>query len=218
MANSLLLAAFSTLLFAFVPQNMPEPRAAISVPPDRANASYAIYSKLLPFGETVGDNWPHKLWLVAETTTPLGRADGACKGWLNANRTVTFPPDRRQDFHEIIADFDLHCQDRLLLKHDGWNLPVPVVILNKSEQDEYGRTWGGRRKGEPGAAEIARKYEGASGIYSFSQVFFNLNHTVALVESSNYCGGMCGDGQWQAFALQAGEWKRMPWPSAYVIV
>jgi hypothetical protein len=218
MPNHLLRATFVALLFASGPQNRPEPQAAISMPLDRVNDSYAIYSQLMPVGETASKNLPHKLWLVADTTVQMDPGDRTCKGWLNANPTVTFPKDHMQDFKEIMADFDLHCQDRVLLKHDDWNVPIPVLLLSESEQNEYRRTWGGKRKDNPAAADVAKKYEGAPGIFSFSEVFFNAHHTIAVVYASQYCGGMCGDGQWHAFALETGEWKRLPWGSTYMIV
>jgi hypothetical protein len=39
-------------------------RHAISVPADRAAASYQIYSDLIPLGETAGAGWPHELWPI----------------------------------------------------------------------------------------------------------------------------------------------------------
>lgn len=39
---------------------------------------------------------------------------------------------------------------------------------------------------------------------------FNLQ-TVALVYATQWCGMLCGQGLWLAFALENGEWKPLNW-------
>jgi hypothetical protein len=46
-----------------------------------------------------------------------------------------------------------------------------------------------------------------------SKVWFNLSHTVALVDATLRCGSLCGQESWDASALKKGNWKRCHWYS-----
>src|ERR1700730_12001501 len=102
----------------------------IPMPADRASDSYRIYSGLLPSGETESkgrQHQAHELWLVEDTTItavppeePCWRPPerGASAGFDTTSNphSALFPPkDRKQDFDEILRDFDYHCHERLAL-------------------------------------------------------------------------------------------------------
>lgn len=56
------------------------------------------------------------------------------------------------------------------------------------------------------------EFKSAAGMHSFTVVYFNRSHTVAMTEIGMYCGGLCGNwvvlartnGQWQIFAVGKG--------------
>jgi hypothetical protein len=191
----------------------------IAMPADRQADSYRIYSSLIPLGETAGKDWPHDLWLVQDATITTVPSDQQCSPPPGANElllgmnphfAVHAPDNQLQDYLEIMRDFDAHCHDRLRLDADGWNLKAPVHLLTPQEQEEFRKT----RSPEFKDSAAAAKFKGAPAIYGFSEVYFNAPHTVALVYATHWCGGLCGQGFWVAFALQDGEWKELRWNSA----
>jgi hypothetical protein len=184
-------------------------------------ASYGIYSSLLPLGETGGKDWPHKLWLVENKTVTVVPQDQPCvpqpvstaappfNDSMNPHIAVHPPDQWRQDFNEILADFDAHCHERLDLDPNPnlWELSAPLRLLTPEEQKEFQST----RFGQPLNQAAAEKYKGAPALYGFSRVYFNASHTVGLVYATHWCGGLCGQGLWIAVALEGGHWKRLPW-------
>jgi hypothetical protein len=203
-------------------QSPAAPPSAVPMPVDRAVDSYLIYSGLLPLGETAGDGWPHQLWLVEDTTITVVQPDKPCQpqpgsgdsaaapdSSMNPHNAVHPSPDRRQDYIEILDDFDLHCHERLTLDPTAWKLPVPVRLLTPAEQHEFQSTRFSTAKDSTAAA----KYNGAPALYGFSQVYFNARHTVAIVYATHWCGSLCGEGFWIALALENGQWKSLNWSS-----
>jgi hypothetical protein len=184
---------------------------AIFMPADRIADSYKIYSSLLPLGETAGPGWPHDVLLVQDKTITVVPLDQKCddplSATMNPHQAVHPTDDRRQDFAEILQDFDHHCHDRLILDPNSWKVAIPVRLLNAQEQKEFQST---RMNSNPSTA-AAQKFKGAPALYAFSQVYFNAHHTVALVYATHWCGGLCGQGFWIAFALENGKWKPLRW-------
>jgi hypothetical protein len=199
-------------------QTSPLAESTIPMPADRADDSYRIYSGLLPLGETAGNNWPHDLWLVQDATISAVPADQPCSPPPNAGHSalgmnphldVHPPQDQLQDYLEILRDFDLHCHDSIKLDPDKWNVKAPLHLLSPVEQKEFeSRRFGGAKDTPPVA-----KFKGAAALYGFSEVYFNVPHTVALVYATHWCGGLCGEGYWLAFAHRDGEWKVLNWPA-----
>lgn len=185
---------------------------AIAMPADRAADSYAIYSSLIPLGETAGKDWPHDYWLVQDATVTVVPADQPCRPEpnkqdqfdMNPNVGVHPTKDREKDFEEILDDFDAHCHDRVALSATAWQTRAPVRLLTPVEQQEF-------RGSRETKSEAAEKYKGAPALYAFSEVYFNLHHKVALVYATHWCGGLCGQGFWVALALEDGQWKRLKW-------
>ena len=189
---------------------------------DRAADSYLIYASLLPFGEAANPDWPHGMWLIQDATVPVVPLDEPCKpktsarprhhGSMNPHVAVHPPPSRVQDFNEILADFDVHCHDRVSLSATAWQTTVPVHLLTSDERTEFEDS-----RSEKADESAKAKYRGASGLYGFSEVYFNDRHTVALVYATHWCGGLCGEGFWFAFVLDDGRWKQQQWATTHWI-
>ena len=183
--------------------------------PDRAADSYAIYSKLLPFDEP--GRHP-KEFLVEDATMDVVQADQPCRTEpqsglaarfdMSMNPHIAVHPTEgsKQDFEEILEDFDARCHDRVLLGSDGWKASAPVRLLTPAEQKEF-------ESSRTGGSDPDGKYKGATTLYSFSEVYFNKQRTVALVYASDWCGLLCAQGSWVAFGLENGEWKQLRWSS-----
>ena len=196
---------------------------ALPIPTDRLVDSYSIYSSLIPLGETAGNNWPHDLWLVRDTTLTVVPPDQPCLpppesgqaassniSMNNPHVAVHAPADQQQDYQELLQDFDRHCHERMMLDSKDWKLSAPIRLLMPSEQKEFQAS----HFGASADPAIAAKYKGAPALYGFSQVYFNEHHTVALVYATQWCGGRCGQGFWLAFALQNGHWEPLHWNSS----
>ena len=200
-------------------QNRPNDKlpSPIPMPGDRVEASYAIYSTMIPLGETANEGWPHAQWLIRDTTVTVVAPEDPCDpsktsasrdAFLNPHLGIQADPQHLNDFNEILQDFDAHCHDRISLDPDAWHLSSPVRLLNREEQDEYQSFKFGRKK-----ALLKPEFKGAPALYGFGMVYFNKSHTVALVYATHYCGSLCGEGFWSAFALEDGKWKKLPWGS-----
>jgi hypothetical protein len=200
------------------------PLPAIPMPQDRAADSYGIYTVLLPVGQLANAGWSRQMWLLSDTTLPLVAPDESClpqgdDGLAGSNmnpHTSIFPPaEGQQDYNEMLSDFDNRCHERIRLTPESFNLVVPLRLLNQNEQDEFVATRFDPAAGEYGDM-LAARYHGAPGISSFSQVFFNAHHTVAMVYASGWCGGVCAQSYWQVLGLENGQWKKLHWNAIYV--
>jgi hypothetical protein len=190
--------------------------ASQPISPDRAEDSYAIYSQLLPLGETA--SWPASYYDVRDTTITAVQSDSPCsipsgtapidrvRGGMNPHVAVSPAERDRQDYEEILADFDTHCHERLTLSADFWKAKLPVQLLNEEEQSEF-------MDSRHSNSVTAEKYKGSAALYAFSQVYFNAHHTTAMVYATHWCGGLCGEGFWIAFARENGLWKQIHWRS-----
>ena len=147
---------------------------------------------------------PKSPCLIQRATTPIERARSE---GMNPHTAVSPPDKDKQDYEEILTDFDSHCHERLSLSSDSWKAKLPVHLLNQVEQDEF-------RASRNSRSATADTYKGSPALYAFSQVFFNAHHTVAMVYATHWCGGLCGQGFWIAFARQNGTWKQLQWGSS----
>jgi hypothetical protein len=48
-------------------------------------------------------------------------------------------------------------------------------------------------------------------MHSFTAVYFNRAHTLAMTEIGMYCGGLCGNWRWVVLERANGEWHILPW-------
>ena len=223
------LAASLVLIMSLAPsptlgQNSAEketPSPPIPMPKDRAADSYDLYSRLMPVGELGNPGWPHDLYLMADTTTSPVSYDEPCfvkmdpdKGppgeanWENPHIAISAPKEREHDFAEVLEDFDKHCHERIRLTPELMKTKVPLRMLTENEAKEFYST-----RSDPKAPEsLKEKYKGAPGLSSFSQVFFNKNHTLALVYAQGWCGNLCAQMFWGVFErMPDGTWKSQPW-------
>jgi hypothetical protein len=54
-------------------------------------------------------------------------------------------------------------------------------------------------------------FSDGAGLHRFTEVFFNQNRTLALVEEGMWCGGLCGNWTWVALERKEGRWQMLPW-------
>ena len=217
--------AISLLAFASFAQQPAASPKPIPMPSDRAADSYRIYSMLLPITESVltqiiyfdNNRRPSELLLLADTTITVVQPNGPCKnpfGRINPYVALYPTPEQAQDYAEMLDDFDHHCHDRIVLTAESLKLAVPVHVLNQAEQEEFRKTRLRLKPGDQTDPAAVAKYKGAFGLSSFTEVYFNSHHTVAMVYGWGWCGDPCSQGFWTVFGLQNGEWKQLKWRSS----
>ena len=210
----------------FSPQTLAQggamaPLPAVPMPQDRAGDSYSIYQELMPVGELGSKGWPRDLWLLSDTTVSIVPPNVGCLpddygrsgGNMNPHTAVVPPSDAVQDFNEMLEDFDRTCHERVHLTPESFTMVVPLRLLTPSEQDEFVTTRYDPNAGPQGDL-LTAKYKGAPGLSSFSQVYFNAHHTVAMVYATGWCGGVCQQSYWQVLGVENGQWKRLGWKTA----
>ena len=195
---------------------------AVPMPQDRAADSYRIYSVLMPVGALGNPGWPRQLWLLADTTLSLVPTDQPCLTHetgdidMNPHVAIDAPVDRKQEFAEMLEDFDLRCHERIQLTTESFNLVVPLKLISQTEQDEFVRKRFDPNAGDDGDVLTAR-YKGAPGLSRFTEVYFNAHHTLAMVYANAWCGGLCVQSYWQVLELKDGSWQKLPWRSTVVM-
>lgn len=166
-------------------------------------------------------NAPRSQWLVEDTTkaVPL---DNPCASGLNMNphQSINPPQERQRDFAEVLADYDAHCHDRYQLDGSNLRLKLPVRLLDEDARERYVSGVSGYM---PPGNDIMRapptpdQFKGSAGMHSFTAVFFNRAHTLAMTEIGMYCGGLCGMWRWVVLERKNGEWQVLPWVVSFTV-
>lgn len=195
------------------------------MPMDRAEASYTIYSQLLPGNQIEWGNAPRTQWLIEDATKAVALdspcASGAMMvGPMNPHQSVKAPEERQAEFEEVLADFDAHCHDVYRLEASKFRLEMPVRMMDEEARRRYVE---GVVHYMPPANDIMRapatpnEFKGAAGMHSFTAVYFNRAHTLAMTEIGMYCGGLCGMWRWVVLENKNGQWQVLPWVYGYTI-
>jgi hypothetical protein len=203
LSGLLLIAAVAVAAAAIAQQPATAPKP-ISMPSDRAADSYAIYSLLLPSNAIEGSDAPRTFWLI-EDTTLAGCGDP--KGAIQA------PKGREADLQALVDDCNRHRGEAIALSADGFHTALPVRLADETARKRF------RSSVQFGGADAAAKaeFDGSAGMHMFSQVYFNPNHSLAMVCFGIYCGELCGQSTWVVLERKDGKWVRLPWAIMSVI-
>jgi hypothetical protein len=187
----------------------------LPMPQDRMADSYHIYSQLLPADEIEWGKVPRSFWLM-EDTTKAEPPDSPCTtgGMMNPHIAIHAPQARQADFAEALADFDAHCHDRYLLDASEFHVKLPVRLLDEEARKRYVSHVMGYMPPQNNimqAPPTPDEFKGAAGMHSFTAVYFNRAHTVAMTEIGMYCGGLCGNWRWVVLERRNGQWQIVPW-------
>jgi hypothetical protein len=181
------------------------------MPGDRAEDSYAIYSQLLKSGPVEWRDAPRRQWLIEDTTNAIP-LDVACHPkadsiGMNPHDAVKAPDDRQTGWNEVLADYDRHCHDVIQLDLESFRIELPVRLLNAEDKRSFTK--------DPGTPPA--EFAGGAGLHRFTQVFFNANHTLALVEQGMWCGSLCGNWAWVVLERREGRWQALPWVHTFSV-
>jgi len=174
---------------------------AIPMPPDRAEDSYAIYSLLMP-GQVFASMAPEQRqrWAIADITVNETDRNPAVppEGQLKA------PPDNAVAFREAVHDYQANKYQRVQLTAGAFSINHPHTLLVPAEVDEFRAS---RTHASPNTA-VQAKYTGYPGITFFSEVYFNVKHTAALVYMNDWCASLCAAGSWIYLEKHNGHWVK----------
>ena len=187
----------------------------VPMPQDRVADSYEIYSQLLPGNQIEWGNAPRSFWLV-EDTTKAEPPDSPCVsgGIMNPHKAIQAPQARQAEFAEVLADFDAHCHDRFQLAASKLRVELPVRLLDEEARKRYVSGVSGYMPPQNNimqAPPTPDEFKGAAGMHSFTWVYFNSAHTLAMTEIGMYCGGLCGNWRWVVLDHTNGQWHILPW-------
>lgn len=193
----------------------------VPMPQDRVADSYEIYSQLLPGNQIEWGNAPRSQWLV-EDTTKAEPPDSPCAsgGMMNPHKAIQAPQARQAEFAEVLADFDAHCHDRYQLEASKLHVELPVRLLDKEARERYVSGVSGYMPPQNNimkAPPTPDEFKGAVGMHSFTGVYFNRAHSLAMAEIGMYCGSLCGNWSWVVLERTNGHWQILPWVHMSVI-
>jgi hypothetical protein len=186
----LCLAASTSLAVA---QTKPAP-----VAPDRLPDSYQIYSLLMP-GQVFIDMDSGQPWAISETT--VNEDDMNPK--LAPEATLQPPEDNPGAFREAVTDYNQRKKERLVLKRH-LRLARPYVLLSPADAAQFRSS----RTAMDASSDVQSAYSNYLGITYFSEVYFNVAQTAALVYVLDWCGNLCSQSEWVYLEKQNGTWVR----------
>jgi len=193
------------------PGGTPRFAQPMPMPGDRAEDSYSIYSQLLKTGPIEWRNESRRQWLIEDTTNAIP-LDVACHPasevspmGVNPRDAVNAPEDRQTEWNEVLTDYDQHCHDVIQLDPESFRTELPVRLLNAEDKQSFMK--------DP--VRPPAKFADGAGLHRFTEVFFNANHTLALVEEGMWCGSQCGNWTWVVLERREGRWEMLPWVHSF---
>lgn len=167
-------------------------------PPDRLPDSYQIYSLLMP-GQVFTDMDSGQPWAIAGTTVNEDDMDPK----LAPEATLQAPPDNPYGFEEAVNDYNQRKKERLTLRH-RFQLSRSYVLLSPDDVSQFKAS----RVSPDASSDLQSAFSQYPGITFFSEVYFNLAQTAALVYILDWCGNLCSQSEWVYLEKQDGVWVR----------
>lgn len=172
------------------------------MPPDRANDSYAIYSMLMPgqtFAGMAADQTSR--WAIAEITVNVQDRNPAVppEGQLKP------PLDNPRGFNEAVGDYNANKNVRVRLTRNPFHIDHDFDLL---PPDQVEALRGSKAAGAAVSSDERERWAGYPGITYFSEVYFDKQHSAALVYIDDWCAHLCASGSWVYLEKHGGHWVR----------
>ncbi|HYK37004.1 hypothetical protein [Alloacidobacterium sp.] len=162
----------------------------------------AVYSALMQRSDVFKSlgRGQNQCWAIADTTINIDDMNPAV-----APDTQLKPPGNDpRPFQEALADFNARKYQREALTHSSSS---QYVMVTPEEASAFRAS---RTSATAGAG--GKRYSSCGGITYFSEVYFSSHRTAALVYMLNWCGNLCGHGEWvylekrdEHWALRSGQ-------------
>ena len=169
------------------------------VVPDRLPDSYLIYAMLMP-GQLFEDmgSGQGQAWAIGKTTVNEDDMDPK----LAPDATLQPPDDNANGFKEAVNDYHQRKKERLVLTR-RLQLSQPYVLLGPNDVEQFKAS-----RSVESNSELQSKYGNYVGITFFSEVYFNIAQTSALVYILDWCGNLCSQAEWIYLEKRDGVWVR----------
>jgi hypothetical protein len=168
------------------------------IPTDRSADTYLIYSMLMP-GQVFKDMDSGQPWAISDTT--VNEDDLNPK--LAPEATLQPPDDNPHAFLEAVSDYNQRKKERFLLTR-GFHLDRDYVLLAPAQTAEFKAS----RTSADTSSDLQSAYAGYLGVTYFSEVYFNVPQTAALVYILDWCGNLCSQAEWVYLEKHNGVWVR----------
>ena len=178
-----------------------KPAATPAVPaPDRLPDTYQIYSILMP-GQVFEDmdSGQGKPWAVSAVTVN----DDDLNPKLAPEATLQAPADNARAFHEAVSDYNQRKKERMVLTR-RLTVGRDYILLKPAEAAQFRAS----RVSVNATSDMQSAYADYLGITYFSEVYFNVAQTAALVYILDWCGNLCSQSEWVYLEKQNGAWIR----------
>jgi hypothetical protein len=176
-------------------------QGAIPMPDDRADDSYAIYSKLMP-AEEFARMAPelNARWAIAAITVNERDRNPA----VPPQGELKPPPENPRGFQEAVEDYAANRNVRVQLTKDPFQLSHAFSLLRP---DEVAALRASRTAAQV-SSETQSQWAGYAGVTFFSEVYFDSKHQAALVYMNDWCAHLCSTGSWVYLEKHDGQWVR----------
>ena len=174
---------------------------AIAMPADRADDSYAIYSRLMP-GDVFASMSPDQnaRWAIAAITINETDRNPAVPplGQLKP------PPENPRGFQEAEGDYETNKYVRVQLTKDPFQIGHAFSLLHPDEAAAFRAS----KTSAEVSSETRAQWAGYPGVTYFSEVYFDSKHQAALVYMNDWCAHLCSAGSWVYLEKRGGQWVR----------
>lgn len=170
------------------------------VAPDRLPDSYEIYSLLMP-GQvfTDMDSGQNQPWAISDTTVN----EDDMNPRLAPDAELQPPSDNARSFREAVTDYRQRRKERMALTR-RFQLSRSYVLLQAADAAQFRAS----RTSMNATSSMQSAYGDYLGITYFSEVYFNVAQTAALVYILDWCGNLCSQASWVYLEKQNGAWVR----------
>ena len=138
-------------------------------------------------------------WAISDTT--VNEDDMNPK--LAPEATLQPPEDNARAFHEAVMDYNQRKKERLALTR-RFTLDRPYVLMGAADTAQLRAT----HTSMNATSDMQSAYGDYLGITYFSEVYFNVAQTAALVYILDWCGNLCSQSEWVYLEKQNGTWVR----------
>lgn len=138
---------------------------------------------------------------IADTTEPFSMGFGVERGCLKgfvlpeeSGSKIVHRLDAAVMLNSSMVLVDADKQSDLVKKNDPANLLHRAIDDHEQVSDKE--------------VEESVKQAFATGVFTFSEIIFNKQHTRAVVQYSFVCGGLCGNGSTIVLENAGGKWTK----------
>jgi hypothetical protein len=181
------------LVLPAIALGMAQTKPAPVAPPDRLPDTYQIYSLLMP-GQVFKDMDAGAPWAISDTT--INEDDMNPK--LAPDAFLQPPETNARAFVEAVGDYRQRKQERMVLTR-RFSLSRPYKLMKSADADQFRAAKGSIQSSSSDQSPYL-------GITYFSEVYFNVPQTAALVYILDWCGNLCSQSAWVYLEKQNGAW------------